>query len=751
MKHLLIQTALLILALSVGFAQGISFKELHESMSTSDPFSNMLNLRTYQQTNPDHAIAYFLLGEIYDNYMRETDPTRQFIMLESHYNQVKTYYSLLQAKLTEHQASQDREYYGEIENISGKRKIGYPDIIHDVRKKADEATLFFENAKTVHESYVNCINKYNECLFSFREIVSIYPYFKDLYLLAPPSVVEKIDILEKNYRESVLNFERYHNACKELPKLLKAPHLIEMPIVTYRLEGLVESDFTADTVKIWNYGKWALDFRQVMNDDIKTIREQLITCDKKLDLQTNELLQQERYYEEPNTYKPDERFQFLIGKYDPHSLCNRLLDYKSSKIGFLAQARLSINDPEKAADHFLGKRLRYFKDLALNLDQLNNEAALLKESVSLSGIDRYFDFFESRYKGMDGLKRWCDVEQYQNRAFFNNMLNNLGHFLQFEEKKNEFSGLCARYKDKPVPLGVMSVDDNPVISDTLVSLFFETQGRNKNMVSGLLFGKDSLFVPYLAQTDTAGQVKWMVFPSPEKIDKKTQNCWPSEMIITSDSSVLLLLTVLDKVDARSPKNFLLKFDKNGQQSFSALIDTCGYARFLGYDEIAEEYLLITKGTERTNRPTNVETVTISLLGGEPFKTRWKYQFELTGSIVGVLTTNANFLIVGNDLEGNNTGEGQKQYSGFSTFIERNGQVSKTYRYTLPEGVWLSKALKATSQHMALYGQVGNDRADKNLPLFLLVNETGGLEFKNLDKLKTVTVPYTTAVPGAPLH
>jgi hypothetical protein len=749
MKNPIITITFLVLFLSQSAAQTMSFKDVYEGILVNDPFSNMLNLRKYQQINPEHAISYFLLGTIYDKYMRETDPTRQFIMLESHYNQVKTYYSLLQAKLTEHQASQDREYYGEIENISGKRKIGYPDIIHDARKKADEASLYFENAKTVYESYVNCINKYNQCLFAFREIVSIYPYYKDLYLLAPPAVIEKINELGKNYRESIRNFEIYYNACKELPKLIKAPHLIELPIITYRLEGVVETDFTSDTVRIWNYGKWANEFNEMMGSDIKTIREQLLVVDNKLDLQSRELITQNQYFDEPMVFKPEERFQFLIGKYDPQSLCNRLIDYKISKNDFLARSRLSINNPEKAGENFINNRLRYYKDLALNLGQVNNEVAKLKQSVTLSDIDRYFDFFESRYKGMDGLKRWCDVEQYQNREFFNKIIKNLDHFLRFEKKKSEFSGLCAFQKEVTVPLGVQIIDDVPVLSDTIVSLFFESTGPNWHYISGLAFGCDSLCSPFLANSDSANQIRWLIYPSLGKIEPQKQLCWPSGMKVNSDSSVILLLTVLEKSEICPPKNYLIKLDKSGKPNFSALIDSCGYPRYFSYDEIADDYLLITKGNNRSNKNDKPELASISLYGGDPLKNSWKFQFDLTGSITGVLTTNSNFLIVGNDFEPSSDENSKKQYSGFSTHIERSGKVGKTHRYSGPEGIWLSEALKATSQLMLLFGHTCNDQQENNQPVFLLVDEFGAMEFRNLDDIKTVAVPYKAVVPEAP--
>ncbi len=591
------------------------FKEVFESTKQNDRFSNMLNLRAYQQAKPDHAIVYFLLGEINDQYMRETDPTRYFEALQSNYNQLSTYYSLAKAKLDERQARQDREYFGEVEKISDRRRTGLEDVVHEVNKRIASAETYFNHAKTVNESYIRCINKYNECLFSFRQIVSGFPNYKDLYLLASADMQRRILLLSENFSESLKNFEAYRNACKELPHLLSTPQLELLPIETYRLEGLVESDFTAPVVRLWDFGQWANDFMAILNSDIKTIRDQLIANDKSLDNQINRLIKEEVYSDELTIEKPEERFQFLIAKYDPQSMCNKLIDYKTAKIDFLKQTRMGINDPAKPEENFTINRLRFYRDLAFQLEDLNKRSENLKQSVSIDHIGKYFDFYETRYRGLDGLNRWCDVEKYNNTLYFNNNLRNLHHFLSYERKKGRFKGETITYQKKQIAIGDQAVSSTQDLADTLVTQITMHVGKTNILLAGIEIGADSIVSPFVAMADTARQVKWFLKPFPN--NKRKKCCRVTHMHFASDSSIYAVINERNVLEDKSENiNHLLRCSWQGKILSFQPIDTSGVPRFFHFDEIADEFLLITKGTLYEEVTDSDEQLTVSLFNNK---------------------------------------------------------------------------------------------------------------------------------------
>src|SRR5574344_1824879 len=197
-----ILTLLICISVLSGFSQP-DFKDLYESIPLNDRFSNMLNMRQCQSSKPEHSIPYFLLSEIHSRYMYETNHLYQFDFVESNYHELVTYYGLAKIRLTESQARQDREYYGNIEIITDKKKVTLPDILNAIDVRMAEANLYFNNAKGVRENYLRCIGKYNECLFKFREIVEGYPNYKDLYLLADYSIKKDVETIGANFDSSL--------------------------------------------------------------------------------------------------------------------------------------------------------------------------------------------------------------------------------------------------------------------------------------------------------------------------------------------------------------------------------------------------------------------------------------------------------------------------------------------------------------------------------------------------------------------
>lgn len=732
-----------------------NFKEMYESLSQNDRFSNMLNIRTYQQENPDHAIAYFLLGEISDSYLRETDPTRQFVAIETNYNQLKTYYGLAAAKLTERQAREDREYYSNVEKITDKKKISYPDISNEIKNRLLSAEVYFQQAKTVHESYLNCIGQYNRCLFSFREIVSTFPYYKDLYLLASPDLIMRISDLSESYRLARTNFQIYREACKELPHLLKVPVLVEVPIITYRLEGLIETNFNADIVRFWNFGQWADDFQKVMNEDVQTIRSQLVETDKKLDQQIKKLISGTEYSDEMELFKPDERFQFLIGKYDPNALCNVLLNYKASKIDFLSRMRLLINDPAKAPAFYLSNRLRYFRDLALELESLNRAAESLKQQVSLEDIDKHFAFFETGYRGMDGLKRWCDVEKFSNRTNFNTNLGHLDHFLKFNNSKNKISSPTKSWNKKIFNTGILTVNNTATFADTLIVLNSAAVDTSTLILSGLEFFADSSSIPFLAWSDTSNQVRWLVHPLEKKKSREHIIAMPAALKVLTDSCSILLLNEVRNMEGELfQRNLLYRYNGAGKLLQSGIIDTTGYPEYFSYDEIADDYLLITQGATIPDSIRKDPPLTLSLIDNQ-LNTKWTLKGNLNGIVTGVIPINSNFLVVGYgkrmSLAGIEKANLSGQYVlGFSILINRNGQIEQLTRYEVPgKDLTLTSALKVSNNHLMLFGSL----KDSSPPdfLYLLVDETGMLRFKNIENLKTEAILDTIVEPVIPSH
>ena len=721
-----ILTLLISFSVLSGFSQP-DFKELYESIPSNDRFSNMLNLRHYQSLKPEHAISYFLLAEIHYKYMYETNPLYQFDFVQSNYHELVTYYGLAKFRLTESQSRQDREYYGNIEIITDKKKVSLPDILNAIDVRLAEADLYFNNAKSVHENYLKCISKYNECLFMFREIVEGYPNYKDLYLLADYSIKIDVETIGANFDSSLVFFDAYKVSCAKLSHLLNVNNYKLNPIVTYRLEGLVEPDFTQPVVSLWDFKSWAKNFLDILTGDIHNIKDGLVENDKQLDKQIDKLKKDEVYSDDLQYFKPEDKFRNLIGKYDYASLCNELLGYKISKVKFLAKTRETINDPNNSKEYMIN-RLRYFKDLAFMKVELNEEANRLKQSASIDDVGKYFEFFDTRYRGLDGLTRWCEVEKYDNDNLFISNLNHLDVFVEQETLQNAFTDSTIFVKNKAIAFGIQQPAPESLKRDTMITLHFNPFKKSWNYLSGYEIGKDSIFKSFVAKVGEKGSVAWFVIPSFQSSDS-IKKIIPVFQQPLDDSTLVVVNTVLtSNKGVQKIENFISKFDWNGNPNKYKVLGANGYPRYFYVDEINEQYLMITKGQTEENILSAEDTLTVSLFDYSG-NVIWKNNYLLKGNFVDVIFTNSNFFITSNyssfsDLNSVNLTSGKDNLMNMiGIYITREGKTREIHQYKSTESLVCNLSSKVTSSHINLAG-----KKNQKEPFYVLIDPDGKLIF-----------------------
>lgn len=731
MKRAIIFLALAILVIQ-GFGQQ-TFSSVYESLKTNDRFSNMLNLRAYQSQNPEHSIAMYLLGEIYFDYIRETDPLNHFYAIESDYRQAQTYLQLAQYRFDERQARNDREYYGEIKLLSGKKKATVDDIKAFMQERIDSLDSYYEATFLVHSNYVKCANKYNESLFSYRDLLRFFPNQKDLYLHTTPIIRAQVEKIGADFDSARVYFEEYRKVCASLPHLLKVSDLSLKPIETYRLEGLSEADFDKQEVEMWDFKSWSEQFLKIMDTDINRIRVELASIDKKIDDQLVEIENSTTYADEQEPFLPDEVFQNLIGKYDYTSLANRLLDYKRAKTLTWAKTRQTINDPNNA-DEYLINRLRFYRDLANDVESLNKDVEQLKKSSDLDGVGKYLDFFESNYQGLVGLMRWCEVEKFENRSFFNKNLDHLDRFLAMDEFRNSCPDSSLLYKKKRISLEIQQAPvDSIALSDTVFTFFVEPFGKKETFLAGLDVDAKGERRPFVAKIDRLGNVLWFsTVRNPIKNIKST--LMPFRFQTLSDGSSVLCCSCINVEEQGSKGSSMVwLFDGTGK---SKLFDDQNVSyeympRYFEYDEVNESFLLVTQGNELLvdkSEQMDLDFILFSKVNGLK-----RERFNIHGQFVDVINTNGNYFAVCNATLLN--GENSKFESAWGMYVNSELKVDHVINYGLPQNLCIERAEKVTSNVMNLFGKIDSADDTDHSWIYMLTDSDGNLQFSNQPKIE----------------
>jgi len=726
-------------------ASSQNFKDVYESLQVNDRFSNMMNLRHYQEKNPDHAITYFLLGEIYNQYMSEANPLLMFNVIETNYLQALTHYGLLKTKLDEKQARQDREYFGQISIATDNKKVGIEDVIIEVDKRLAAIENYYQNSKTVHDNYFRCISKYNECLFRYREILADYPNYKNLYLLANQKLIEEVQTLGANFDSAIVYFDEYKKSGSALSHVLTINGYKLNQIVTYRLEGLIEADFSLPIVELWDFKSWANSFLEIINSDISAIKNGLIENDEKLSAQINKLKEEDIYSDKMDFYRTDLKFQNLIGKYDHTSICNNLIDYRQSKVQYLLSTRKTVNQLSDSSQFFLINKLWYYRDLANAKAALNLQAENLKKSISIDDVGKYFDFFSRRYNGMDGLIRWCEVEKWDNDQLFDINLKHLNEFIRRDKNRFYFKDSTLVYQHQRIAFGIQHPDSIGNSTDTLITTGFYPF-KKWNYISGNKWIKGKNKSAFLAKVDPDGKIDWMIFPNIES-SKLDSNVVVNQIQITDDSIcwVASQAKVWKSSSEFDVQVIVSSYNWKGMLRKQVVSDVGMMPISFQVDEINEQYLLITKSLKSDSLANAGTMVKIALYTFND-SLLWAKQLTLNGNVIDVLNVNSNFFVVFNYSKfrigsGAEIASTNVQNGSFGILkIFRAGSFDWVGTYDISEKLKLTSAYKLSSEELNFIGEIDKSNGEADKIFYMVTNRSGIPVFSNCTDLNMLIIP-----------
>lgn len=710
-----------------------NFKDVYQTLQTNDRFSNMMNLRHYLEINPELCVAYYLLGGIYSDYMTETNPIKHFSSLANDYSQLKTYYGLVQFKLDEKQARQDRDYYGDIEITTDKKKVTYPDILADIEIRLKKAEEYYSEAKILHDNYFRFVNAYNNCLNEFRDILGSYPKYKNLYLMATPDIIERIRNMSLNFDSSLVFFETYKKSCANFSHLLNVQSYKLVPIETYRLEGLVETDFTSDIVHLWDFGAWVKEFLENYKNEILVIRNGLIDNDEKLKTEIQKFLTATEYNDDFDHYMVDLRFQNLIGKYDYSSICNELINYQKAKLDFIINTKAEINDTSSLSPFYLINKMRFYSNLANKLNAINMQIEQVKNDMSMDEVSKYIDFFGQQYRGMDGFVRWCEIEKYRNMEVFNDNLKILNKFIYTDEHKYDYTDSAIISGNKKFAFGKQyQTADTVLVNTTWVNDVCDYKGRwfFQSMVD---FDKDTVGHPFIVKLAKEGKTEWTYYPAGKNTDAEIN----AFQLLDDKSS--FCVTSVKKAAGGSPFSeiHIDHLNWGGKKIHSFKYDSELTPVYFWFDEINNSYLVIEQGEG------SIQTLGIK----HPFQIKkysandslqWQCILDIDGDLVDVIPTNSNFLVTFNfkdfsyedvSLEAN-----ENALAIGSFYISENGKINVVNGY-MGSNFVATNSSKISSNTFNILGTFQDENKEENQYFYLLTDEKGVPTFSNTDKMK----------------
>jgi hypothetical protein len=193
------------------------------------------------------------------------------------------YYGLATKGMTEKEVSRNEEYYQMYTRRdlrTGKFGVKHSDVLLDLetRMKLKERAKHAMDLKT---QFRESEAAYQRAVKIFASIQKRYPDLKTLYLQSDDSLVNKLGHLATVIDSCHIHFNEYKAIAKVIGKIGYNQDLNPQDITDFKRE-LTLADFYVDDIKIQDFKRWAHATTEVIEKEIRPLRDQLVARDMEL-------------------------------------------------------------------------------------------------------------------------------------------------------------------------------------------------------------------------------------------------------------------------------------------------------------------------------------------------------------------------------------------------------------------------------------------------------------------------------------
>jgi len=617
-------------------ANNIDYDDIYKIILSGNQEKAYTLLLAYQKQDPEFANTYFQLALIAKKWAKEFNPFTEFAYTKLFIYNTKLYFNLAKLKLKD-EKKKNRIYYENAGIKTGEKKLSFGDISSFIDTKTDEIKLYEDNIIQIVQYLNKSSDFYNECVNIFMNINSEYSKIKNIYLAEEKGFLSEINLLESNFDSTLIYFRKYKDATNTYPIQGYNQNYKLKEIITYRLDGLTNSNFLNNEFTLWNYKKWVEDVKKTKNERIKNNRNDIVSIETEMKNIIQQLSKDE-YTDNYKPYKLNDKFIYKIEKYDNNSLLIKLFNLNEAKINYLTFFRKTINKPKISNKYSLLNKASYYYNLyekRLLFDSLNTE---FLANIKAPKIKKYKNFYLSYYNGLQGMKDYSLRQEIFITAKQKEANENLKQKLlsSFYGSSSNF----LTYKDQKLIIKKVYPDLKNQTKDKYYTYDLKTQGENNIWLSGSYKTKDNKIQGFAAFSEDKKTIKFI---------KKSQKSDTSEIITMltdafSDGSFFLETSIGNKI-----KNTLIKYSNKGVLLSKTEIPFSKIPRYMKYDEINNSIFIVLNGNKIDITNSEKEQIIYHINFDDESKT-YTIKYNAKAYPFDMIKINNKFLLLSNFVE-----------------------------------------------------------------------------------------------------
>jgi hypothetical protein len=402
---------LLLLVSQATFSQKLKYKDIFALLSTNryedaEPF-----LKKYLKETSDNPNAYLYLGLIYEKKTLRDDVLKETQQAIVNIDSAIMMFANASSMITDKEIKKEKDYYAmysQRDLRTGVMEIKLAHIQFDLQNRTNALRERKDKINMVTHYFTEMQTGYTRCNELFSALQQGYPGLREFYLRADERVTAQLKELSETFDIAQKAFENYKTSISNLGKISYNQQWNVHEIKDFKKDGGELTDFYKNDLLIWNYKGFADQAIRIIDGELKSIKEELITYDIEINKLADKLKADSLSVHSGLARLAESLLSDKLKKLDPEPLP---LDILALKMADLEYKSVLMDS----------RRLKDSANVFLQLERTKEEINYLKKVDSLAvklmtrNIDEealnYQYFVTTTYNSAALLKSWVKAER----------------------------------------------------------------------------------------------------------------------------------------------------------------------------------------------------------------------------------------------------------------------------------------------------------------------------------------------------